>query len=297
MSKVDDELTRRLRRAERPVEGDGLFEGLERRRSHRERLRKVQAGMLALRGARRHRRRVRAPPGGLRHRRPRRRRSPSPGVPPGTARSCSPPRANGRIRPSVCDEVRRLRATTDHGLRHERHRSGRVTGRPDDRLRPPARRHEARHRDDPDRGRRRHLADRSGARWFRPCLVAGRLGARPSSSTPRACTSRLRQDRTLDRSFTTSTSRSPTHPGHPMGRASCSARGGSPARPGSRPFDRTEPVSRRWRPPVARTLRRGRRMDRRLLSCGQIHKASPSGRWIGTQEALIGSRSDHSRAT
>ncbi len=47
MSKVDDELTRRLHRAERPVEGDGLFEGLERRRSHRERLRKVQAGMLA----------------------------------------------------------------------------------------------------------------------------------------------------------------------------------------------------------------------------------------------------------
>jgi hypothetical protein len=46
MPKVDDELTRRLRRAERPVDGDGLFEGLERRRSHRERMRKVQAGML-----------------------------------------------------------------------------------------------------------------------------------------------------------------------------------------------------------------------------------------------------------
>jgi Tol biopolymer transport system component len=45
MSKVDDELTRRLHRAERPVD-DGLFEALERRRSHRERLRKVQAGML-----------------------------------------------------------------------------------------------------------------------------------------------------------------------------------------------------------------------------------------------------------
>ncbi len=30
MSKVDDELTRRLRRAERPVDGDGLFEGLAR---------------------------------------------------------------------------------------------------------------------------------------------------------------------------------------------------------------------------------------------------------------------------
>ena len=47
MSKVDDELTRRLRRAERPVDGDDLFEGLERRRSHRERVRRVQAGLLA----------------------------------------------------------------------------------------------------------------------------------------------------------------------------------------------------------------------------------------------------------
>ncbi|MDP9119637.1 MAG: LpqB family beta-propeller domain-containing protein [Actinomycetota bacterium] len=47
MSKVDDELTRRLRQAERPVDGDDLFEGLERRRSHRERVRRVQAGMLA----------------------------------------------------------------------------------------------------------------------------------------------------------------------------------------------------------------------------------------------------------
>jgi dipeptidyl aminopeptidase/acylaminoacyl peptidase len=47
MSKVDDELTRRLRGAERPVDGDALFDGLERRRSHRERLRKVQAGLLA----------------------------------------------------------------------------------------------------------------------------------------------------------------------------------------------------------------------------------------------------------
>jgi dipeptidyl aminopeptidase/acylaminoacyl peptidase len=46
MSKVDDELTRRLRRAERPVDPDGLFERLERRRTHRERLRKVQVGML-----------------------------------------------------------------------------------------------------------------------------------------------------------------------------------------------------------------------------------------------------------
>jgi hypothetical protein len=48
MSKVDDELTRRLRRAERPVQVDGLFEGLERRRARRETLRKIQAGMLAL---------------------------------------------------------------------------------------------------------------------------------------------------------------------------------------------------------------------------------------------------------
>jgi Tol biopolymer transport system component len=47
MSKVDDELTRRFRRAERPADGEALFEGLERRRSHRERLRKVQAGLLA----------------------------------------------------------------------------------------------------------------------------------------------------------------------------------------------------------------------------------------------------------
>jgi Tol biopolymer transport system component len=47
MSKVDDELTRRLRRAERPVEGEGLFEGLAGRREHRERLRRVQGGLLA----------------------------------------------------------------------------------------------------------------------------------------------------------------------------------------------------------------------------------------------------------
>lgn len=47
MSKVDDELTRRLRRAERPVDGDDVFEGLERRRSHRERVRRVQGGLLA----------------------------------------------------------------------------------------------------------------------------------------------------------------------------------------------------------------------------------------------------------
>ncbi|MDQ4109367.1 MAG: hypothetical protein M3138_11300 [Actinomycetota bacterium] len=47
MPKVDDELTRRFHRAERPVDGDNLFDGLEGRRSHRERVRKVQAGFLA----------------------------------------------------------------------------------------------------------------------------------------------------------------------------------------------------------------------------------------------------------
>jgi hypothetical protein len=47
MSKVDDELTRRLRRAERPVDGDAVFEGLARRHSHRERVRRVQGGLLA----------------------------------------------------------------------------------------------------------------------------------------------------------------------------------------------------------------------------------------------------------
>ena len=47
MSKVDDELTRRLRRAERPVDGDAVFEGLLRRRSHRERVRRVQGALLA----------------------------------------------------------------------------------------------------------------------------------------------------------------------------------------------------------------------------------------------------------
>jgi hypothetical protein len=48
MSKVDDELTRRLHGAERPVDVDAVFEGLERRRSHRERVRRVQAGLLAI---------------------------------------------------------------------------------------------------------------------------------------------------------------------------------------------------------------------------------------------------------
>lgn len=48
MSKVDDELTRRLHRAERPVDVDAVFDGLERRRSHRERVRRVQAAVLAV---------------------------------------------------------------------------------------------------------------------------------------------------------------------------------------------------------------------------------------------------------
>jgi Tol biopolymer transport system component len=47
MSKIDDELTRRFHRAERPVDAEELFEGLRRRRSHRERIRRVQAGLLA----------------------------------------------------------------------------------------------------------------------------------------------------------------------------------------------------------------------------------------------------------
>jgi hypothetical protein len=47
MSKVDDELTRRFQRSERPVDADGVFEGLGARRSHRERLRRIQAGLVA----------------------------------------------------------------------------------------------------------------------------------------------------------------------------------------------------------------------------------------------------------
>jgi Tol biopolymer transport system component len=43
---VDDELTRRFQQAERPVEGDGLFEGLVARRSHRERVHRIQAGLV-----------------------------------------------------------------------------------------------------------------------------------------------------------------------------------------------------------------------------------------------------------
>jgi WD40-like Beta Propeller Repeat len=48
MPTVDDELTRRLQGAERPVDGDGVFEGLGVRRSHRERLRRIQAGLIAV---------------------------------------------------------------------------------------------------------------------------------------------------------------------------------------------------------------------------------------------------------
>lgn len=47
MPTVDDELTRRFRQAQRPVDGDGAFEGLSVRRSHRERLRRIQAGLVA----------------------------------------------------------------------------------------------------------------------------------------------------------------------------------------------------------------------------------------------------------
>jgi Tol biopolymer transport system component len=47
MSKVDDELSRRLQRAERPMDSEGLFEELSRRRSHIERVRRAQAALLA----------------------------------------------------------------------------------------------------------------------------------------------------------------------------------------------------------------------------------------------------------
>jgi type VI protein secretion system component VasF len=47
MSTVDDELTRRLQTAERPVDVDAVIEVLERRRSHRERVRRVQTALLA----------------------------------------------------------------------------------------------------------------------------------------------------------------------------------------------------------------------------------------------------------
>jgi hypothetical protein len=48
MSKVDEELTRRLHTAERQVDVDGLFEGLERRRAHREVIRRARVAFLAL---------------------------------------------------------------------------------------------------------------------------------------------------------------------------------------------------------------------------------------------------------
>lgn len=48
MSKVDEELTHRLRRAERPVETEGLFEGLARRRRRRRTIQRLQAGALAV---------------------------------------------------------------------------------------------------------------------------------------------------------------------------------------------------------------------------------------------------------
>jgi Tol biopolymer transport system component len=48
MSKVDDELTRRLQRAERPLDGEQLFDELVARRSQRERLRRIQAVLVAV---------------------------------------------------------------------------------------------------------------------------------------------------------------------------------------------------------------------------------------------------------
>jgi hypothetical protein len=48
MSKIDDELTGRFRRSQRPVASDALFEGLARRRSRRATSRRVQAAALAV---------------------------------------------------------------------------------------------------------------------------------------------------------------------------------------------------------------------------------------------------------
>jgi Tol biopolymer transport system component len=48
MSKVDDELTRRFHRAERPFDSDALFEGISSRRRRREAIRRVEVGFLAL---------------------------------------------------------------------------------------------------------------------------------------------------------------------------------------------------------------------------------------------------------
>ena len=46
MPTVDDELTRRFQEAERPVDGDGVFEGLVARRSRRDRVRRIQVGLV-----------------------------------------------------------------------------------------------------------------------------------------------------------------------------------------------------------------------------------------------------------
>jgi dipeptidyl aminopeptidase/acylaminoacyl peptidase len=48
MSKVDEELSRRLQAAERPVDVEELFVGLERRRAHRRRVRRIEIGALAV---------------------------------------------------------------------------------------------------------------------------------------------------------------------------------------------------------------------------------------------------------
>jgi Tol biopolymer transport system component len=48
MSKVDEELARRLRASERPVDIEELFVGLERRRAHRRRARRIEIGALAV---------------------------------------------------------------------------------------------------------------------------------------------------------------------------------------------------------------------------------------------------------
>ena len=48
MSKVDEELSLRLRSVERPIDLEGLFEGLERRRANRRRVRRIEIGALAV---------------------------------------------------------------------------------------------------------------------------------------------------------------------------------------------------------------------------------------------------------
>ena len=88
MSKVDDELTRRLRRAELPVDGDGGVRGPRAQALAPRTGSSCANGTACVRGARRHRRRLRGPPRRLRHcraqRRAMNRRQLSP-----TARSCS----------------------------------------------------------------------------------------------------------------------------------------------------------------------------------------------------------------